>query len=240
MPPDTLCNPCFQCGAHTKRCPRPLSPCRAVLLVQSWELITLAAFLLSFVTEHFKDARHPPGLASFLTEHSAGSRALQLSACAELPFVCSPLCGQLVTRAERLHGWLRPGGGRTVCPQQPHQALSAGPQALRLVVRREDTGVFQHCWRLQCGSAHPCLLLSELGLHGWVGLGAGGLLPPCKEMLPAIQSHPVAAIRPCGQPLQFLVLISAGKYRGCILCTVLQQLCSFLEVILVPEQFFAR
>lgn len=123
VPPNILSNPCFPCGTHTELCPRSLSLCRAVL-VQSWEHIAPATFFLSFVREHFKDVRHLSGLASFLTERSAGSTALQLSACAELPFVCSPLCGQLVTRAERLHGWLRPGGSRTAerwcCPQQPH------------------------------------------------------------------------------------------------------------------------
>lgn len=79
------------------------------------------------------------------------------------------------------------------------------PQALRLVVWREDAWVFQRRRKLQHGFARSCLLLNELRLHSWVGLGASGLFPPCKEMLPAIQSHPVAAIGPCGQPLQFLV-----------------------------------
>lgn len=76
--------------------------------LQRWERTVLTTCLFAFVRDCFQDARNLPALASFPAEHGAENRVHQQSARVELPFVCFPFCGQLVTGAERLHGWLWP------------------------------------------------------------------------------------------------------------------------------------
>lgn len=76
------------------------------------ERAVLTTFLFAFVRDCFQDAGNLPALASFPAEHGAENGVHQQSARVELPFVRFPFCGQLVTGAERLHGWLRPDSGQ--------------------------------------------------------------------------------------------------------------------------------